>query len=81
MLCRRCANLPRQGPAYPARWPSRYALQERAWDNVLYGTCGTVLPVEDTTERLLGKLSQLARFGLVATPLFRKAPPRESDDG
>ena len=48
---------------------------------MLCTTCGTVLPLEDTTERLLGKLSQLGRFGLVATPLFKKAPPRESHDG
>jgi hypothetical protein len=74
MLCRRCANLPRRGPAYPVRWPSTSAPQERAWDNVLCAICGTVLPVEDTTERLLGKLSQLARFGLASAPLFK--PPR-----
>jgi hypothetical protein len=28
--------------------------------------CGAVLPVQDPSERLLDKLSQLARFGLVA---------------
>ncbi len=30
--------------------------------------CGAVLPAELTTERLLGKLSQLARFGLAGVP-------------
>ncbi len=32
---------------------------------------GRAEPVEDTAERLLWKLSQLARFGLTAAPLFK----------
>ena len=39
--------------------------------------CGAVLPTELVTERLLGKLSQLGRFGLAAAerPLLEPDPP------
>ncbi|HEV7365115.1 MAG TPA: hypothetical protein VGN76_04665 [Gemmatimonadales bacterium] len=37
--------------------------------------CGSVLPAEIVTERLLGKLSQLGQFGLAAAarPLLKGA--------
>jgi len=34
--------------------------------DVICARCGSVLPAELVTERMLGKLSQLGRFGLAA---------------
>ncbi len=80
MLCRRCVNLVRRGGGYLARQPFGPSPGARELDAVLCTGCGTVLPLEDTTERLLWKLSQLARFGLTAAPLF-KPLVRGSEDG
>lgn len=60
MLCSRCEQGDRRG----ARRPHSPA-PERL-NRVLCHQCGAVLPAEDPGERLLDKLSQLARFGLVA---------------
>ena len=60
MLCSRCERnggrtVPRGGWKAPERL-----------NRVLCRGCGAVLPAPDQGERLLDKLSQLARFGLVA---------------
>jgi hypothetical protein len=61
MLCSRCEQ---QGDRRAAHRPI-WAAPERL-HRVLCRRCGAVLPAEDQGERLLDKLSQLARFGLVA---------------
>jgi hypothetical protein len=60
MLCSRCEQLGER-PAARGRWNAPERL-----DRVLCRSCGAVLPAADQGERLLDKLSQLARFGLVA---------------
>lgn len=61
MLCSRCEG--QSDRRVPRR--SAWIAPERL-HRVLCRQCGAVLPVEDHGERLLDKLSQLARFGLVA---------------
>lgn len=80
MLCRRCVDLVRRGGGYLARQPSGFAAAGGALEAVLCAGCGTVLPLDDSTEQLLRKLSQLAGFGLTSTPLF-KPLPRAFEDG
>ncbi len=60
MLCSRCEQGNRRGTRKPS-WAGPEPLHR-----VLCRQCGAVLPAEDQGERLLDKLSQLARFGLVA---------------
>lgn len=60
MLCLRCEQLGER-PAARGRWVAPERL-----NRVLCRQCGAVLPAPDQGERLLDKLSQLARFGLVA---------------
>jgi hypothetical protein len=70
MLCLRCEALgERQAAVRTNRTEARNrwggAGAERL-SRVLCRQCGAVLPALDPGERLLDKLSQLARFGLVA---------------
>ena len=70
MLCLRCeASSERQSTVRTNRTEARHrwggAAAERL-SRVLCRQCGAVLPELDAGERLLDKLSQLARFGLVA---------------
>jgi hypothetical protein len=70
MLCLRCEALgERQSTVRTNRTEARNswggAAAER-FSRVLCRQCGAVLPAPDAGERLLEKLSQLARFGLVA---------------
>ena len=60
MLCSRCEQLTER-PTSRGRWNPPERLHR-----VLCRGCGAVLPTHDQGERLLDKLSQLARFGLVA---------------
>lgn len=75
MLCRRCdETLPDQRPPY------RGTLRVGAVAGVMCARCGTVLAPEDLTLRLVAKLAQLNRFGLVGgDELLRPAPPTAKD--
>lgn len=72
MLCSRCEAQPSRGGRN--RWSGAGA--ERL-HRVLCGQCGAVLPAQDHGERLLDKLSQLARFGLVAEATLLTPSHRE----
>lgn len=61
MLCSRCEQQLKEHSAARGRWGTPERLHR-----VLCRRCGAVLPAHDQGERLLDKLSQLARFGLVA---------------
>jgi hypothetical protein len=62
-------------------WVSRAPAEDSPWRSVLCARCGAVLPPEEMTQRLVRKLSQLARFGLGddTLPLLRSAPPSSKD--
>lgn len=60
MLCLRCEALGDR-PVVRSRWSGAERLK-----GMLCGRCGAVLPAPDQGGRLLDKLAQLARFGLVA---------------
>ena len=60
MVCSRCEQLGDR-PVARSRWNAPEGL-----NRVLCRQCGAVLPAQDQAERLLDKLSQLARFGLAA---------------
>lgn len=60
MLCSRCEQNGGR-TALRGEWKAPGRL-----NRVLCRGCGAVLPAPDQGERLLDKLSQLARFGLVA---------------
>lgn len=60
MLCSRCEQ---KGERVALR--GRWSGPERL-NRVLCRGCGAVLPAQDQGERLLDKLTQLARFGLVS---------------
>lgn len=62
MLCSRCEAHP-QRTSGKIHWSG---VRADRLDRMLCAQCGTVLPAQDQGERLLDKLSQLARFGLVA---------------
>ena len=65
MLCPGCRDLPTD--VIDER--SRMAASRPGWHrmrHVVCDSCGRLLPVESTDDRLLGRLSSLARFGLVA---------------
>jgi hypothetical protein len=82
MLCKRCANLVQARRTLVRAWWARAAAHDSDGDDVRCAGCGTVLPLEDTSERLLHKLSQLAQFGLAgaAAPLLRTTPvPSKSE--
>ena len=72
MLCSRCEK---QGDRPVAR--NRWNAPERL-NRVLCRQCGAVLPAQDQGERLLDKLSQLARFGLVAEATLLVPSHRDS---
>jgi hypothetical protein len=63
MLCRRCADLEKRRLLIRSRAVGP-AAGDSPWDEVLCAGCGAVLPAEETTERLLHKLTQLSQFGL-----------------
>ena len=68
MLCRRC-ECRLWSPRLMKFWtPSRRVWGARRLGDLLCARCGAVLPAELVTERLLGKLSQLGRFGLAGSP-------------
>src|SRR3989442_12905474 len=68
MLCRRC-ECRLWSPRLMKFWtPSRRVWGARRLCDLLCARCGAVLPAELVTERLLGKLSQLGRFGLAGSP-------------
>lgn len=65
MLCPGCRDLPTD--VIDER--SRMAAGRPGWHrmrHVVCDVCGRLLPVESADDRLLGRLSTLARFGLVA---------------
>jgi hypothetical protein len=80
MLCRRCERVV-QAHGTMRLWVSRAPAEDSPWRSVLCARCGAVLPPEEMTERLVRKLSQLARFGLGGdtTPLLRSASPFSKD--
>ena len=61
MLCSRCEQRGDRRDMKTEPWSAPQRL-----NGVLCRQCGAVLPLVDQGERLLSKLSQLARFGLVA---------------
>ena len=70
MLCLRCEALSDRQTAVRTprteagtRWGGS---ESERLSRMLCRQCGAVLPANDPAERLLDKLSQLARFGLVA---------------
>src|SRR2546428_1445352 len=68
MLCRRCERR-----LWSPRLMNLWTASRRVWGarrlgDLLCARCGAVLPAELVTERLLGKLSQLGRFGLAGSP-------------
>src|SRR2546425_13376773 len=68
MLCRRCERR-LWSPRLMKFWTaSRRVWGARRLGDLLCARCGAVLPAELVTERLLGKLSQLGRFGLAGSP-------------
>ncbi len=71
MLCLRCEQKGER-TALRARWNAPERL-----NRVLCRGCGAVLPASDQGERLLDKLSQLARFGLVAEATLLVPSPRD----
>src|SRR5437660_4299613 len=77
MLCRRCERR-----AWSARMLRFWSSPQSVWSaarlrDLICTRCGAVLPAELVTERLLGKLSQLGRFGLNAAgrPLLEPGRP------
>jgi len=59
----------------------RYGRRDRAWERLktlCCATCGRLLPNPDSTERLLGTLAGLSRFGLAAEGRPVLAPRRVS---
>ena len=75
MLCRRCER-----GLWTARLTRLWTSPAAVWgasrlSDLICARCGTVLPAELVTERLLGKLSQLGRVGLdaAAPPLLEPA--------
>ncbi|OLB04160.1 MAG: hypothetical protein AUH06_12715 [Gemmatimonadetes bacterium 13_2_20CM_69_27] len=77
MLCRRCEHR-----AWSARMVRFWSSPQSVWSaarlsDLICARCGGVLPMDLVTERLLGKLSQLGRFGLAAAgrPLLEPDRP------
>lgn len=69
MLCSRCEE------ALDSVRRARIAARGESLAVPLCAECGALVSPEDTTERLLIKLTQLGRFGLVATnPVLRPRP-------
>ena len=59
--------------------PSRGVWGARRLGDLLCARCGALLPAELVTERLLGKLSELGRFGLAGSP--KPLLERAEEDG
>ena len=79
MLCPRCHH--RTAVETVARRPSwRIVLSAERLSPLVCDRCGAVLPQEDATDRLLGKLSQLARFGLAAEASPLLLPSRQAEE-
>src|SRR2546426_12209954 len=82
MLCRRCERR-LWSPRLMNLWTvSRGVWGARRLGDLLCARCGALLPAELVTERLLGKLSELGRFGLAGSPkplLERAEEDREGD--
>ena len=78
MLCRRCERR-----SWSARMLRFWSSPESVWSasrlrDLICTRCGAVLPTELVTERLLGKLTQMGRFGLSAAerPLLEPERPK-----
>jgi len=82
MLCLRCEALgDRQASVRTNRTEARHrwgGVGAERLSRVLCRQCGAVLPMHDAGEHLLDKLSQLARFGLVAEVTLLAPSRRES---
>jgi ribosomal protein L40E len=65
MICSRCEAAQKQRPSDPAARRTASAFGSERVSGVICDRCGALLPL-DSTENLLAKLSQLARFGLAA---------------
>ena len=79
MLCRRCERR-----AWSARMLRFWSSPQSVWSasrlsDLICTRCGAVLPTELVTERLLGKLTQMGRFGLSAAgrPLLEPDRPEK----
>jgi hypothetical protein len=73
MLCRRCERR-LWSPKLLQFWTSARSVWGTApLGDVICVRCGAVLPADLVTERYLGRLSQLAQFGLAAAarPLLK----------
>jgi hypothetical protein len=72
MLCSNCRDLPNEVVLERAHRARSLPGWERLRD-VLCDGCGTLVPHGDQTDRLLRRLSHLARFGLAAgaSPILR----------
>jgi hypothetical protein len=82
MLCLRCeAASERQTAIRTSRVEARHrwgGVAAERLSRVLCRQCGAVLPEPDAGARLLDKLSQLARFGLVAEVTLLAPSRRDS---
>lgn len=65
MMCSRCEEAQKQRPSGPGARTTASAFGSDRVSGVICDRCGALLPL-DSTENLLAKLSQLARFGLAA---------------
>jgi hypothetical protein len=75
MLCQRCERR-LWNPKLLRFWTSpRTVWGASRLGDLICARCGSVLPADMVTERLLGKLSQLGQFGLdaAARPLLKPA--------
>jgi hypothetical protein len=75
ILCQRCERRLRN-PKLLRFWISpRSGWGKSRLGDLICARCGSVLPAEMVTERLLSKLSQLGQFGLdaAARPLLKPA--------
>ena len=78
MLCPRCHHRTASG-AGALRPSPRIVVWAERLSSLVCDRCGAVLPQEDATDRLLGKLSQLARFGLAAEASPLLVPSRQAE--
>ena len=79
MLCRRCEHR-----AWSPRMMRFWSSPQTVWSasrltDLICTRCGAVLPTDLVTERLLGKLSQMGRFGLSAAEQPLLEPDRQDN--
>jgi len=80
MLCEKCKRDGVQSGR--ARGIRGASAKHPELNSQLCSNCGSVLPAEDGTRRMLEKLLQLSRFGLggESPPLLESHPSRHADE-